>query len=166
MSLRSKGFATCLCLSLIVSNCLSLSLLMPWSCCMFLAVSYGCLLSLNVCLCAKELMHFSYCLLLLLSVFLSLLVPWRCCTACITLSYCCWLSLIVFLVPCSCYMSLTVSSISMDLLHVSHCLPLLLAVSASAIEFVAVSNCPSGPMELLNVSHCLSLLMAVSHCLY
>ena len=52
-------------------------------------------------------------------------------------------------------MSLTVSSSSMDLLHVSHCLQCLLAVS----------RCTSGPMEMLYVSHSLLLVLAVCHCL-
>ena len=42
----------------------------------------------------------------------------------------------------------------MELLHVSHWLLWLLAVS----------HCLSSPMELLHVSHCLLLLLAISHC--
>ena len=53
-------------------------------------------------------------------------------------------------------MSLTVSSSSNGLLHASHCLLLLLAVS----------HYYSGPIELLHVSHYLLWLLAVSHCLY
>ena len=53
-----------------------------------------------------------------------------------------------------CYrLSLTVSTSAMELLHVSQCLPWMLAVS----------HCLSSLMELLHVSHCLSLLLAVSH---
>ena len=56
----------------------------------------------------------------------------------------------------SCWPSFTVSSIAMEVLKVSHSLPLLLAFS----------HYLSGPMEFLHVSHCLSLLLAVSHCLF
>ena len=83
---------------------------------------------------------------------LSLPVPWRCSTACLTVSYCCWLSLTFFPVSWSCYIYLTISSISMELLHLSHCLPWLLAVSHSL----------SGSKELLHVHHCLSLLLALT----
>ena len=43
----------------------------------------------------------------------------------------------------SCWLSLTVTPSAMDLLHVPHCFPLLLAVS----------YCPFRPMELLHVTH-------------
>ena len=59
----------------------------------------------------------------------------------LTVSYCCWLSL-------------TISLSSMELLHISHFLPWLLAVSHSL-------TCP---MELLHVFHCLLWLLAFSHC--
>ena len=59
-------------------------------------------------------------------------------------------------VPWSSYMSLTVSSSSIGLLHASHCLLLLLAVS----------HYYSGPIELLHVSHNLLCLLAVSHCIH
>ena len=52
-------------------------------------------------------------------------------------------------------MSHIVSLSSMELLHVSHCLLLLLAVS----------HYLSGTMELLHISLCLLWLLAVSHCL-
>ena len=55
-----------------------------------------------------------------------------------------------------CSLSLTVSSSGIELLHVSHCLPRLLAFSHSL----------SCPMELLHISHCLSFLLAVSHYLF
>ena len=42
------------------------------------------------------------------------------------------------------WLSLTVSPIAMDLLHVSHCL----------LWFLAVSQCLSGPIKLLHFSHC------------
>ena len=58
----------------------------------------------------------------------------------LTLSFVCWLS---HTFPLS----------AMDLLHVSHILLLLLAVS----------NSLSSPIELLHVSHCFYLLLAVSH---
>ena len=85
-------------------------------------------------------------------------------------------------------MSLTVShglwpfshclSSPMELLHVSHCLLLFLAVSLTVppstmellqvshclLLLLAVSHCPYGPMELLHVSHYLPCLQAVSHC--
>ena len=82
-----------------------------------------------------------------------------------TVTYCCWLSL-------------TVSLSTMDLLYVSHSLPWLLAVSYylyNNIELMAVSHCLpwmmaffhclSCPMEFLDVSHCLLWLLAVSNCL-
>ena len=47
---------------------LLLSLLVPWSCCMPLTVSYGCLLSLIVCPSSMELLHVSQDLLLLMAV--------------------------------------------------------------------------------------------------
>ena len=58
-------------------------------------------------------------------------------------------------VPHYCLQSLNVSPSGMELLHISHHLPWLLAFS----------HCLSGPMELLHVSHCLLWLLAVSHCL-
>ena len=90
-------------------------------------------------------------------------------------SYCFCLSLTVPLVPWSFYMFLTVSSSTMKLLHVSHCLPLSLAISPIAMEFLFVSNCLQlllavshclpCLMELLHVCHFLLSLLAVSHCL-
>ena len=74
---------------------------------------------------------------------------------CLTLSFGCWLSQ-------------TVPPSTMELLHVSHILLLLLAVSnslSSPIEYLHVSHCLpwllavshflSGPIELLHISHCL-----------
>ena len=58
----------------------------------------------------------------------------------LTVSHCCWLSLTVF-------------PSAMELLHVSYCLLVLLAVY----------HCLSGVMELLHISHCLPCLLAVSH---
>ena len=104
-------------------------------------------------------------------------MPWSClltltvspvpqiCYMSLTVYHGSWLSLTVCLIPCRCCMSLTVSFArllsltvslsSMELLHVSHCLPFLLAVSHSH----------SGHMELVHVFHCLLLFLAVSHCL-
>ena len=96
--------------------------------------------------------------------------------SCLSLSHCCWLSL-------------TVSPIEIELLHVSYSFLWLLAVShcisgpiellqvfncllcllevsyflSGPMELLHVSHCLSDPMELLHVSHCLSLLLAVSH---
>ena len=53
-----------------------------------------------------------------------------------------------------CLLSLTVFNSSIEFLHASHCLLLLLAFS----------HCLSDPMELLHVHHCLSLILAVCHC--
>ena len=65
---------------------------------------------------------------------LSLPVPWSCCMS-LTVFYGYWMSLTVCLTIWSSYISLTVShcywlslTVSMELLHVSHCLPWLLAV--------------------------------------
>ena len=52
-----------------------------------------------------------------------------------------------------CWLPLAVSLISMELLHVSDCLLLLLALS----------NFLSGLMEMPHVFHCFSWLLAVSH---
>ena len=52
-----------------------------------------------------------------------------------------------------CWLSFTVNPSAIDLLHVSHCLPCLLAVSYIV----------SGLMEMLHVSHCLPWYFAVSH---
>ena len=60
----------------------------------------------------------------------------------LTVSYYCWLTL-------------TVSLSTMELLHVSYCLPWLPGFYHSL----------SGPMELLYVSNCLICLLAVSYCL-
>ena len=69
----------------------------------------------------------------------------------LNVSHCYYLSLTVSLVPWSCYMSifishcywksLTVFPISMDLLHVSYCLSLLLAVSHCFSQFHGVNVC-------------------------
>ena len=100
----------------------------------------------------------------------------------LTVSYGCWLSLTVCMVPRSfytsltvfhgCWMSLTVSPSNMELLHVVHCLSFLLTVSHS---LHGVAACLSvSPMVAGSLSHslrshgvatCLSLLLAVSHCL-
>ena len=184
LSLRSRGVATCLSLptkvagcllislcfnkvtaylilSFIVSGCLSLSLPVQWSCCMFLTVSHGFLLSLIVPLiwwsCRMSL-NVSRCCWLFSTVSLSamelryvshrlpLLLAFSNClcgrTTCLSLS------LIVA-------GSLIVSPSAKELLHISNCLPRLLSFS----------HCLSGPMEFLHVSNCLSCLLAVSHCL-
>ena len=81
-----------------------------------------------------------------------------------------------------CSLSLTVSSGSMELLHVSYCLLWLLhrlrrlprslqslkvasCLSLSPILLLAVSQYLSDPMELLAFSYFLPLFLAVSHCL-
>ena len=86
-------------------------------------------------------------------------VSQRCCMS-LTDSHGCWLSLNFPPVPWCCYVSLTVShgcrlylTGPMELLHVTHCLPWLLAVFNSLYS----------TMELLHVSHCLTQLPAVSH---
>ena len=63
----------------------------------------------------------------------------------------------------------------MEILHISRCLPWLLAFSPGSIELLHVSNCfvsllafshiLSCPMELLHFSQCLSLVLDVSCCL-
>ena len=123
---------------------------MPWSCCISLTLYHSFWLSLT---------------------FSSVL--WSCYMS-HTVSYGCWLSLTVSMIPFTCYMSLTVSdccklsltdsiellhfsnfsSTSMELLHVSQCLLLLLAFS---------HRLPS-PMGSLHFFHCLLCLQAVSHC--
>ena len=55
-----------------------------------------------------------------------------------------------------CWLSLNVSPSKMELLYVSYCLPLLLALS----------HCFSIIMELLHVSNSLLLLLAFSYCLF
>ena len=60
----------------------------------------------------------------------------------LTLSFACWLSL-------------TVCPRSIELLHVSHCLVCLLAVS----------HYLSRPMKLLHVSYCLPWLLPAPNCL-
>ena len=76
----------------------------------------------------------------------------------------------------SCWLSLNVSSSSMELLYVCHCLSWLLVVSSSALELLhvshcllwllGVSHCPLVPMELLHVLHCLLRFHAVLSCFH
>ena len=128
LSLLSFGVATCLSLFLPVpcgSACLSLSpkisghlllslLYQGVAACLSLAfIVAGCL---SKCLPMPS----SYCMSL-------------------TVYYVCWLSCTVSPLPWSCYMSLTVSSSSMEMLHVSHCLPWFLAVSLSSMLLLHVS---------------------------
>ena len=78
----------------------------------------------------------------------------------LTVSHCCWLSL----------------TVSMELLHVSQCLPRLLAVSlclSVQIKLQHISNCfllsltvSLSARKLLHVSNCHLWLLAVSHYLY
>ena len=80
----------------------------------------------------------------------------------LTVSHCCWQSLTFRPVPWSSFkslsdfygfwLSLNVCLCAMELLHVSHFLPWLLAAS----------HCLSGPMEFLSFSHCLLWLLAFS----
>ena len=65
----------------------------------------------------------------------------------------------------SCWLSLTAFPSSMELLFVSRCLLLFLAVPQCLLWLLAVPDCLSNPMELLHVSQCLPLLLAVFHCL-
>ena len=89
-----------------------------------------------------------------------------------------WSFFISLTVSIGVWVSLTVSTSAMKLLHVFHCLIWLMAVSQclsrplellyfsfSSTWLLAVSHCLSGPMELLHISHCLLLLLAVSYCL-
>ena len=82
-----------------------------------------------------------------------------------------------FIVSYGCWLSLTVSTSSSELLHVPHCLLLLLIfsyclsdpmellhVSYCRLYSLALSHCLSNAMELLHVSHHLIWLLAVSHC--
>ena len=143
-----------------VSHCsngcwLSLTVsLVPWSYCMSLTVSYCYWMSLIVSPSTMEFLNVSHCLLWLLAVslslrshgvytYLSLFLPFpsSCCMS-LTVSYGFWLSH-------------TVSLVTLQFLHVSHCFLWLLACS----------HCLFGPMELLHVSHCLLLLLVFSHCL-
>ena len=95
-----------------------------------------------------------------------------------TVSYGCWQFLTFSHFPWSCYISLTFSSSSMELLHVHHCVPLLLAFShflsqshwvtsllSLSSMITAFSHCLSGPMEFLHVSHCLFQFHLVAACL-
>ena len=152
-------------MSLALSHGFLLSLtvsLVPWNCYMSLNVSHGCLLSPRSHGVATYLSQFPMvdgCLSLSLSV------PWICCMS-LNFSQGYWLTLTVSPVYWSCYMSLTLSHSfwlsftvnysAMNLLHVSHCLPSLLAVPQWL----------SGLMELLHFSQCLPWLLAVSHCLF
>ena len=67
---------------------------------------------------SMELLHVSHFVTWLLAVSYCPSGP----TELLHVSDCCWLSLAVLPVPLSCCMSLTVSSSSMELLHVTHCL--------------------------------------------
>ena len=65
----------------------------------------------------------------------------------------------------SCWLSLTVSTIAMDLLHVSHCLFQFHGVAACRSLSPIVAGCLSLPLPSHGVAKCLSLLLAVSCCL-
>ena len=166
-----------------VSACLSLSLSVNLSCCLSLTLSYGCWLSLTVSPVSRSCWRFhtvfqgcpyfptvpskykeilslffmvAGCLRLsfpvLWSFFLSLMVMAvsNCLSGSVeflqdSISHCCLLSL-------------TVSSSTIELLHVSHCLLLLSAVSHSVSQFHGVSEYLSlSPM----IACCLSLPLQV-----
>ena len=87
----------------------------------------------------------------------------------------CWLSLILSLVPLSCLMSFTVSSSSMALLHVHHCLPWFLAVShflsqcllvaAFLSQSFMITGCLSHSLRSFGVAACLFEFQGVAACL-
>ena len=163
---QCDGAAACLSLSPMVTDCPWLSLLVPWSYWLSLTFSHGVLLYLTVSSSSKELLHVSHCLLWLLDISHSLFY-FHGVAACLSLppnfSSCLYLShpfprsrCMSLTVYYGCWLSLTASSLSMELLPVFHCLPWLLALS----------HCSSGPIQILQVFHCLALLLAASHCLF
>ena len=109
-----------------------------------------------------EFFHVSHCLLLFLAVYHYLFLHMELLHISHYLNGL-WLSLTVYLVPKRCYMFLSVSSSSLELLHVSNCLLWLLAVFPSAMELLyvshgrlwllAISHCLFGPMKMLHVPH-------------
>ena len=128
MSLTFSYKSGCLSLSLSVQRicCTSLTFshgcwlsltlsLVLWSCLQSLTISHGCRLSFTVSSSSKELLAVSYCLFKFKGVTASLslspivvsclslffLAPWNCQLS-LTVSYGCWLSLTVPLVPWSC----------------------------------------------------------------
>ena len=93
----------------------------------------------------------------------------------LTVSYCFYLSQTVSPVPWSYYMSITISSSSMEFLHVSYCLLWLLAFSHCLYQYHGVAASLSlspiwllafslTAIEFLHVSNCLPWFLAVSHC--
>ena len=201
VSSSSMELLYCLSQSPIVDGCLSQYCYMSLSLLWLLAVShclsqfhgvYACHLlshiywvSLSVSPSPMKLLHVFHCLLCLLTVFLSHG------GMSLTVSYSCLLSLIPFPIQWSCYNTLTVSFIFMELLHVSNwllavsfiCVELLhvsywlLAVSFNAMEFLAISVSLvswsfyiSQTISLccwlsLTVSPCSMKFQYVSHCL-
>ena len=131
---------------------------------MSLTVSHCCWLSIIVFSNSMELLAFSHSLPLFLSVSLaachslspnvagflslSLLVPWICFMS-LTVSYCCclfltdspvlWSCCMSLSLSYSCWLSLAISLSSMELLDISHSLPLQLALSKSPYQFHGVA---------------------------
>ena len=121
LSLLSHGVSACLSLSPIVAGCLLLSLKGLWSCCISLTVYY----------CFLRFFSLSRIIVSCLSLFL--LVPCICCM-CLMASHACRLSLTVFPVQWSSYMSLTVShccrlSLSVATVPFSRCMSLIVFYS-------------------------------------